>query len=302
MTVRQRSLGATEALARSLPAMVTRITAEGATERIPPRLIEPGDLLSVPKGAVVPADATLFEGDALLDESLLTGESASIAKQQATRFRGGAINVGHPIRVRAATRASDSMLASIVGLLRAHAGRASRRRPRRRWDASWFVFLTVSLAIVAGAVWWFVEPARALPAALAVLVVTCPCALSLATPAAIAAATTRLARLGLLVTRADALERLARVDVVVVDKTGTLTRGVPTVEITSIVDGPSRAEAFEIAAALETMSDHPIAAAFRVHLNPARVAVAHKEFTGRGVEGVVDGVRWRLGTHDFVAS
>ncbi|HEY0342778.1 MAG TPA: HAD-IC family P-type ATPase, partial [Steroidobacteraceae bacterium] len=279
MTVRQRNLGATEALARSLPAMVTRITAEGATERILPRLIEPGDLLSVPKGAVVPADATLFEGgEALLDESLLTGESASIAKHAGDPITGGAINVGHPIRVRATTRASESMLASIVVLLeRTQAGRPAVVRAADAL-ASWFVFLTVTLAIVTGAVWWFVEPARSLPAALAVLVVTCPCALSLATPAAIAAATTRLARLGLLVTRADALERLARVDVVVVDKTGTLTRGVPTVEITSVVDGRSAAEALEIAAALETMSEHPLAAAFRPHLNPERVAVGHMEF------------------------
>jgi len=135
---------------------------------------------------------------------------------------------------------------------------------------------------------------------LAVLVVTCPCALSLATPAAMAAATARLARLGLLVTRPDALERLARVDVVIVDKTGTVTSGTPVVELKGISRDCSRPLAFQTAAALESASDHPIALAFRKHATAARVATALKEFAGRGMEGCVDGALWRLGTHQFV--
>jgi P-type Cu2+ transporter len=301
MTVRQRNLSATEAFARSLPATVTRICADGATERIDPRLITPGDWLSVSKGSVIPVDATLIDGDAVVDESLLTGESVATTKRVDEKLLGGSINVGHPIRVVATTRVSESMLASIVGLLeRTQAERATIARTVDR-VASWFVLLTVALATSAAVFWFFIEPARALPAALAVLVVTCPCALSLATPAAIAAATTRLARLGLLVTRPDALERLARVDVVVVDKTGTLTHGAPTVEITGITPPRSRTEVLEIAAALESRSDHPIAAAFRPYLTPESAVLSPREFAGQGVEGMIGGVLWRLGTQDFVA-
>jgi Cu2+-exporting ATPase len=300
MTVRQRNLSATEALARSLPSTVTRIAADGTAQRIAPDLIRQGDLLSIPKGAMIPVDSRLVEGDAVVDESLLTGESTSVAKRVGEPLLGGSINVGHPIRVIATTRTSDSMLASIVGLLeRTQAGRASIIRTADR-IASWFVLLTVALAASAALFWLFTQPAHALPAALAVLVVTCPCALSLATPAALAAATTRLARLGLLVTWADALERLARVDVVVVDKTGTLTRGEPIVDLKDIKRGQSPETVFQIAATLESASEHPIAVAFRAHWNPTLAAAALKEFPGRGVEGRVDGTLWRLGTHSFV--
>jgi Cu2+-exporting ATPase len=300
MSVRQRTLSATEALARSLPTTVARIAKDGTTERIAPGLVKEGDLLSIPKGAVIPVDALLCDAEAVVDESLLTGESTAITRRLDQPLLGGSINVGHPIRVIARSCASESMLASIVGLLE----RTQAERPSivRAADgvASWFVLLTVTLATAAGVFWLFAEPARALPAALAVLVVTCPCALSLATPAAIAAATARLARLGLLVTRPDALERLARVDLVVVDKTGTLTSGLPVVELKGIRPGYSRPLAFQTAAALESASDHPIAQAFRKHASQARVASALKEYAGRGVEGCIDGAAWRLGTHHFV--
>jgi len=300
MSVRQRNLSATEALARSLPATVARIAKDGSTKRVDLGSIEKGDLLSIAKGAVIPVDALLASGEAVVDESLLTGESVSVTKQLDQQLLGGSINAGHPIRVIAMGCASQSMLASIVGLLE----RTQAERPSivRTVDgvASWFVLLTLTLATAAGVFWFFAEPARALPAALAVLVVTCPCALSLATPAAMAAATARLARLGLLVTRPDALERLARVDVVVVDKTGTVTRGMPVVELQDIRQGYPGPLAFQIAAALESASDHPIALAFRKHASRAREASALKEFAGRGVEGCIDGALWRLGTCHFV--
>lgn len=300
MTVRQRNLGATEALARSLPSTVTRIAPDGTTERIAPEHIRQGDLLSIPKGAVIPVDCRLVEGDTVVDESLLTGESTAIAKRTGETLLGGSINVARPLRVIATTRTSESMLASIVGLLeRTQAARPSITRTADR-VASWFVGVTVSLAVLAAAFWLVVEPARALAAALAVLVVTCPCALSLATPAAMAAATTRLARLGLLVTRPDALERLARVAVVVVDKTGTLTGGVPVVEVSRTQAGYSPEAALEIASALEKASDHPIAAAFRARATTTLVAEAVQEFPGQGIEGRINGTPWRLGTRRFV--
>lgn len=300
MSVRQRNLSATEALARTLPARVARLTPTAGTERILPGQIEPGDRLLVATGAVIPVDATLEETETQVDESLVTGESVALSRRRGETLLGGSINLGPPVTVRATARASTSMLASIVGLLeRTQAERPALARSADRL-ASWFVVFTLTLAASAAAVWLVIEPARALPAALAVLVVTCPCALSLATPAAIAAATGQLARSGLLVTRPDALERLARVDVVVVDKTGTLTHGAPAVHVTALAPGRSQAEACEIAAALERASDHPVALAFRAHPTQ-RVAAAPREIAGQGVEGILDGVLWRLGRREFVA-
>jgi P-type Cu2+ transporter len=300
MTVRQSSLNATEALARSLPASVARILPDGTTERIAPRLIEPGDRLVIPRGAVIPVDATLAAGEGLVDESLLTGESAAVAKRASESLHGGSVNVGHSIEVIATTHASQSMLANIVSLLeRTQAQRAPVARAADR-VASWFILVTLTLAACVGAVWLFIEPARALPAALAVLVVTCPCALSLATPVAIAAATSRLARFGLLVTRVDALERLARVDSVIVDKTGTLTAGAYAIQTEWTCPDLSTNQALAIAAALERPSDHPTAVAFRPHLSGAPEVLESKEFAGKGVEGILQGQRWRLGSRDFV--
>jgi Cu2+-exporting ATPase len=246
-------------------------------------------------------DAVLAEAEALVDESLLTGESIAIAKTAGQTLLGGSINMGHPIKVVASGPVARSMLASIVALLeRTQAQRAAIARGADR-VAAWFVVLTLTLATAAAFFWLYFAPARALPAALAVLVVTCPCALSLATPAAIAAATARLARLGLLVTRADALQRLCQVDVVVVDKTGTLTQGTPTVAVGELQSGRTQAEVLAIAAALESRSDHPIAAAFLPHAARGVVGESSREFAGRGVEGVVGGRLWRLGSREFVA-
>ena len=300
MTVRQQNMSATEALARSLPATVARIAANGTRERISPQAIAVGDVLVIPRGAVIPVNARLDEEAAIVDESLLTGESSPIPKQRDAALLGGSINVGHAIKVIATSPASESMLASIVNLLeRAQAERPSIARAADR-VASWFVLLTIMLAMAAAGVWLFIDPLRALPAALAVLVVTCPCALSLATPAAIAAATARLARLGLLVTQPDALERLARVTSVVIDKTGTLTCGAPGVELQSIRGGYSREEALQIAAALEAASEHPIALAFRPYWKEGQAVSNAKEHVGRGVEGVIADRWWRLGTRHFV--
>jgi Cu2+-exporting ATPase len=300
MTVRQQNMSATEALARSLPATVTRIGANGTPERIAPTSIAAGDVLAIPTGAVIPVNARLEGGVAVVDESLLSGESIPVPKHGDALLMGGSINVGHPLRVVATGPAAESMLANIVRLLeRAQAERPSIARAADR-VAAWFVLVTILLAMTAAVFWLFIDPSKALPAALAVLVVTCPCALSLATPAAMAAATTRLARLGLLVTKPDALERLASVTAVVIDKTGTLTCGTPTVELQSLRGGYSREEVLEISAALETVSDHPIALAFRAYWKPGRAVSSAREHVGRGVEGVVGGRWWRVGMRHFV--
>src|SRR6185436_18906722 len=305
MNVRHRSLNAAEALARSLPPQVTRIAVDGTRTRITAAQLVVGDHFLVPKGGVVAVDARLAAGlpidaAARLDEALLTGESDAVTRRARERIRGGSVNLGAALTLEATATVNDSTLASMVRLLE----RAQATRPRiaRAADraAGWFVLVILLLALATALAWWQVDPARAVAAVLAVLVVTCPCALSLATPAALAAATSRLARLGLLVTRADAVERLARVDTVIFDKTGTLTRPATDVLDVKLLSTLSRDDALAIAAALERGSDHPLAEAFRRFDRPAASVTALREVDGAGVEAQVDGMRWRLGRRRFV--
>ena len=309
MSVRHRSLNSAEALARSLPAQVTRLAADGSRERVTATALLAGDLFLVPKGSVVAVDAELAAEvsagtQASLDESLITGESAAMRRGAGERIRGGSVNLGAPLTLRAVATVDESTLASMVRLLdRAQATRPALARAADR-AASWFVGVILVLAVITAVAWWPIDPARAFAAVLAVLVVTCPCALSLATPAALAAATTRLARLGLLVTRADAVERLARADTVIFDKTGTLTgtsSGVTRVKLLNQSGAQvSQEQALAMAAALERGSAHPLAEAFRLHENANLRADALSEFAAAGIEGRIDGARWRLGRRAFV--
>ena len=304
MSVRHRGLTSAEALARSLPAQVTRIGADGANERVNAAALRTGDRFLAPRGAVIAVDAVLDAGmapdGALLDESLLTGESAAARRRGQDLIRGGSINVGAPLTLIARATVGDSTLASMVRLLE----RAQTERPRlaRAADraASWFVAAILLLAAITAGAWLLIDPLRAFGAVLAVLVVTCPCALSLATPAALTAATTRLARFGVLITHADAVEKLARIDTVILDKTGTLTEPGGTVLDARLFSSLDRAAVLSIAAALERSSDHPLAAALRVHEVATVVATEVSEVAGQGVEGTIDGIRWRIGQRHFV--
>ncbi|HEX7417422.1 MAG TPA: heavy metal translocating P-type ATPase, partial [Steroidobacteraceae bacterium] len=301
MVVRQRSLSMSEAVSRSLPSSVTRVRADGATERVPIRAIVAGDRLSIPRGAVIPVDGELAGGSSWVDESLVTGESHPVRKFAGDLLYGGAVNAGSAIVVLAHRDVTSSTLASVVALLeRAQSARPAVALAADR-VASLFVLGILATAGAAAAIWMAVDPTRAFPAALAVLVVTCPCALSLATPVAVAAAATRLARLGLLVTRPDALERLARVDTVVLDKTGTLTSGEMTVLDVRLMSGITRSQALAFAAALERSSNHPIAAAFAAFGESAVVADEVCEIDGRGISGRINNELWRLGRYDYVA-
>jgi len=304
MNVRHRSLSSAEALARSLPSQVTRLLSDGKREKITAGQLEVGDRFVVPKGAVVAVDAEI-DSDALethvsLDESLITGESAAVLRGKGERIRGGTVNLGAPVILRAVAVVADSTLASMVKLLeRAQATRPQIARAADR-AATWFVAVILLLAVITALAWWRVDPLRAFAAVLAVLVVTCPCALSLATPAVLAAATTRLARLGLLVTRADAIERLARVDTVIFDKTGTLTGNSTGVLDVKLLASLPREQILAIAAALERGSSHPLAEAFRPFDDSRLAPGGIQESEALGVEGTIDGVTWRLGRRRFV--
>jgi Cu2+-exporting ATPase len=215
---------------------------------------------------------------------------------------GGSINAGAALELEVDAAPHDSTLHALVRMLE----HAQAQRPRlglaAERMASWFIVRVLLLTVAVGIAWTFVDPARAFPAVLAVLVATCPCALSLATPVAIAAATSRLARLGLLVTRSDAIEGLAHVDTVLLDKTGTLTSGATRTLATRTAGLFDAATALAIAAALEQSSKHPLAAAFLPHARAGVDCADAHEHPGYGVEGTVAGLRWRIGRPDWVAA
>ncbi|MGI9245266.1 MAG: heavy metal translocating P-type ATPase [Steroidobacteraceae bacterium] len=300
MIARHRAGSVADALARLAPVTARRLQA-GEVEDVPALELRPGDLLLVRTGEVFAADGVVAEtADGRVDESMLTGESTPILKQRGAAVHAGTQNLGAPLRVTVSAVAGDTVLAGIVALLE----RAQAERPRmaRAADraAAWFLGRILIGAAIVFAVWCFVDPSKAFPATLAVLVVTCPCALSLATPTVLAAATADLARRGVLVAHTDAFEALAQASHVLWDKTGTLTRGLVRVEDIEPLRALGPDECLRQAAALERLSEHPIAKAFltgRTAETATDVVVA----AGQGLEGTVNGRRLRIGTVEFVA-
>jgi P-type Cu2+ transporter len=301
MTARHHAGSTSDALVRLLPASALRLRG-GLQERVAVADLTLGDRVLVPSGEAFPVDGRLSEGSTAADESLLTGESVAVAKSPGDPVIGGSINTGRPVEVIVTALGHDTVLAGIVRLLeRAQTERPGIARLADRW-ATWFVAAVLIGTVLVAGTWLVLDPERAFEITLAVLVVTCPCALSLATPTAITAATSSLARRGLLVTRADAVEALARVDTMVFDKTGTLTVGRPTLRSVEPL-GPLDADAcLRLAAALEQSSTHPIARAFREVPGPLPVPRDLETEPGLGVEATVDGLRHRIGRRDFVAA
>ncbi len=304
MIARHKAGESAEALVKLLPASATRITADGREEVVTVNELAPGDRLRVRPGESVPADGTVVAGESSVDESLLTGESVPRGRAAGDALVGGSVNVESPLEMTVTRVGEDTVLSSIIRLL----DRAQGEKPRvgRLADrvAGWFVLALLLLAVGVGGFWWWHEPESAFWITLSVLVVTCPCALSLATPAALTAATGRLTRLGLLTTRGHALETLARVTDVVLDKTGTLTFGELGLAAIRPEPGENRERLWRVAAALEAGSEHPIARAIRRDapaLGPAEAAHAVRQRPGLGIEGSVGGRRYRVGNARFVA-
>ena len=298
MIARHRAGSVADALARLAPVSARRVRGS-AVEDVKAIELQPGDDILVRTGEVFPADGEVSEGDGRVDESMLTGESTAIAKPVGATVHAGTQNLGAPLQVRVTAVADGTVLSGIVALLE----RAQAQRPRlaKAADraAAWFLGRILLGAAAVFAIWWFVDPSRAFPAALAVLVVTCPCALSLATPAAIAAATAALARRGVLVAHSDALEILARATHVLWDKTGTLTRGLIRVEEVRVLGNLSEADCLRLAVALERLSEHPIARAFLASGGSAATASEVAVVAGQGLEGTVEGRRLRIGSPAF---
>jgi P-type Cu2+ transporter len=300
MSLRHRAGMQHDALARLLPDSVLRLSG-GQTERVTPDELSAGDRVRVLAGERVPADGRIDRGGTEVDESLLTGESAARVRRCGDTLIAGTLNLTGVIEMSVTRVGQNSTLATVSRLLeQAHSSRPAVADLADR-VAVWFVSGVLLLAVAVALYWLHADPARAFPTVLAVLVVTCPCALSLATPAALAAATTRLSRAGVLVTAGRALERLAVADRILFDKTGTLTRGEPRLDSVTVLGARlSQPRCLAVAAALENHSGHPLARAF-APLAPAREVSAVQSVAGRGLEGVVEGTRYRIGRLEYVA-
>jgi Cu2+-exporting ATPase len=300
MLVRHRTIGLSDALSRQLPDHAHRVEEDGLAD-VPVTALRRGDTVLVRRGEILPADGELLDAEAHIDEAMLTGESMPVSMHQGARVAAGTLNVGNPVRVRVLATTTGTTLSHIVSLLQ----RAQAQKPAMTGaaDVAATRFLRYVL-LVAGftcATWLIVDPARAFAATLAVLVVACPCAFAIATPAAISAAIANLARHGVLVTRIDALEALARIDRVVFDKTGTLTRGDIAIRRCIQLGPLPEAQCRSVAAALEAASEHPLARAFGPPGN-CSAAEGARSIPGAGMEGVIDGRRYRIGTAEFVAA
>jgi Cu2+-exporting ATPase len=300
MGARHRAGQAAEALVRLLPATATRLV-DGSEAVVSVSDLAPGDRVLVRPGETVPADGVIVEGVSSVDESLLTGESLPQVRRRDDAIVGGSLNVESPLVMRIDKTGDDTVVSGIVQLLE----RAQSEKPKiaRYADriAGWFVSAVLLLATAVAIFWWQHDPDAAFAITLSVLVVTCPCALSLATPVAITAATGTLTKMGLLVTRGHAIETMARVTQLVFDKTGTLTRGRLQLLAISPMDGRSEEELLAIAAALEAQSEHPVARVIARH--GSYLEADHVQSTpGQGIEGHVDGRYYRIGTPAYVAA
>jgi len=307
MLARQRAVRGSEELGKIVPAFAERLPQwpDETGERVPVSLLQAGDVLRVRPGEAVSADGEILDGRSELDESWLTGESRPQARGAGDSVAAGSINGSSPLVIRAWAVGEGTRIASVRQLVE----RAQAERPRivEQADkvASRFVAVLLLLAILSAIYWGFHDPARAVWIFASVLVVSCPCALSLATPVALTVATERMGRLGLLVTRGHAIEALARADLFAFDKTGTLTEGRLRLADIQAIGDTSPDEVLALAAALELGAEHAVgraivdAAAARNLVLPAvqaRVAV-----TGRGVEARDALGRVRIGNMGFVA-
>ncbi len=267
-------------------------------ERLPVTAIRPGDRVRVAAGARVPIDGWIIEGASDVDESPLTGETRPLPRGVGDRVFAGTVNTNQALVVEANTNIVDTRMAAIHRL----AQRATFDKPPTVQLADsiarYFVLGVITLSLVTYLAWQWFDPGSALAATIAVLVVSCPCALSLATPAAITAAATALRRAGFVATRAHVIERLAKVTHVVFDKTGTLTGGKPELVAVEPVGALSAKACERIAVALEQHTDHPLSQAFAAADAPL-VASTVRIHDGRGITGVIDGVAYRLGSAEF---
>ena len=308
LRARERTSGAIRALLDLAPKTARRVRADGNDEEIGLDLVTIGDRLRVRPGDKVPVDGLVIDGHSTVDESMVTGESMPVVKALGAKVIGGTVNRSGSFVMRADGVGRDTMLARIVAMVaQAQRSRAPIQRLADR-VAAWFVPTVISVALLAFTAWsiWGPEPrfVFGLIAAVSVLIIACPCALGLATPMSIMVGVGRGAQAGVLIKNAEALERMERVDTLVIDKTGTLTEGKPTVVAIRTANGTSEADVLGLAASLECHSEHPLAlaviqAAEERHLT-VKPSTDFNSAAGKGVMGNVNRTMVILGNAEFL--
>ncbi len=309
LRARESTSGAIKALLDLAPKTARRIAADGSEHDVQLDEVRLGDHLRVRPGDKVPVDGAVIEGRSAVDESMVTGESMPVTKEAGANVIGGTINQSGALVMEAKKIGRDTMLAQIVQLV-AEAQR-SRAPIQRLADqvSAWFVPAVILVAVAAFAAWATFGPeprfTYGLVAAVAVLIIACPCALGLATPMSIMVGVGRGAQSGVLIKNAEALERMEKVDTLVIDKTGTLTLGKPGVTKIIAAEGFAEADVLRLAASVERASEHPIATAIvRAAAERALALSAVTDFdspTGKGALGMVDGKKVVLGNANFLA-
>jgi Cu+-exporting ATPase len=309
LRAREQTSGAIRALLDLAPKTARRVKSDGSDEEVQIGDIAVADRLRVRPGEKVPVDGELVEGRSSLDESMVTGESMPVTKEPGVKVIAGTLNQTGSFVMRAEKVGSDTLLAQIVHMVAA--AQRSRAPIQRLADqvAGWFVPAVIAVAIVAFIVWATVGPqprlAFGLVAAVTVLIIACPCALGLATPMSIMVGVGRGAQAGVLIKNAEALERMEKIDTLVMDKTGTLTEGKP--KVTAIVPAPGfdEAELLRLGGSIERASEHPLAQAVTLAAKERGIALADvTDFTaptGKGASGVVEGRKVALGTAKYLA-
>jgi Cu+-exporting ATPase len=306
LRARSRTGAAIRALL-DLSPKTARVLRDGMEQDIPLDQVKPGDRLRVRPGEKIPADGVVLEGISSVNESMITGESIPVAKEPGSQLIGATVNTTGSFVMRAEHIGSETLLARIVQMVsQAQRSRAPIQRLADR-VAAWFVPAVIAIAVLTFLVWSFLGPeprlAHALVNAVAVLIIACPCALGLATPMSIMVGTGRGARAGVLIKNAEALEILEKVDTLVLDKTGTLTEGKPTVESVVAVSGGDETELVRLAASLEQGSEHPLGSAIvdaaKGNNIPLASATDIQSHTGLGISGKVDGKTVSVGNEKF---
>jgi Cu+-exporting ATPase len=309
LRAREQTSGAIKALLDLAPKTARRVRADGSDEDVTLDAVNVGDRLRVRPGEKVPVDGVLLEGRSSLDESIVTGESMPVTKEPGAKLIGGTLNQTGGFVMRADQVGRDTLLARIVQMVAA--AQRSRAPIQRLADrvAGWFVPAVILVAVLAFIAWATFGPeprlAYGLVAAVAVLIIACPCALGLATPMSIMVGVGRGAQAGVLIKNAEALERMEKVDTLVVDKTGTLTEGKPKVVAVVAAQGFDETQVLRIAAAIERASEHPLARAIVDAAGERGIAISavtgFDSPTGKGVIGTVEGRHAVLGSANFLA-
>ncbi len=306
---RKQTSAALRSLVDLQPKMA-RVVRDGSEIDVPVETVASGETVIVRPGERVPVDGDVISGESAVDESMLTGESLAVSKTAGSRVIGGTMNRTGAFRVRATTIGADSVLAQIVKLMRdAQGSRAPIQRLADRISGI-FVPIVLSIAIATFVVWFIAADAapavRAFAVAVAVLIIACPCAMGLAVPTAVMVSTGKGAELGILIKGGEALQRAGDIRTVVLDKTGTVTEGRPTV--TDVVRASTtfaREDLLRLVASLESSSEHPLADAIVRYAKEHELALvapeAFESITGRGAVGVVDGVALAVGNEALMA-